>query len=118
MKASNLSKTQQSKSFGASPVVAATYAAGIAYMWGEAAIRFLATNTALGGWYFLYPMRTGDVAAIWLTGIIASLVVFVVAYALFKGKTRVGSLWVWTAILVISTIIAPLIGEIGTPIGI
>lgn len=38
-----------------------------------------------------------------------------IAYALFRGRTRVGSLYIWTAILVISTIIAPLIG---TPIGI
>lgn len=103
---------------GATPPIAATFAAGTAYMWAEAVIRALATNTTLGGWYFIYPERTGDVVAIWVTAVVASLVVFLLSYALFRGKPRVGSLRLWTAIFTISVILAPLVGELGTPIGI
>lgn len=115
---SNSNKTPGVKSFGASPMIAATYAAGIVYMWGIAVARLLATNSSLGSWFFLYPLRTGDVAAIWLSGVVPGILVFFIVFGLFRGRTRVGSLYIWTAVLVISTILAPLIGEIGTPIGI
>jgi hypothetical protein len=36
----------------------------------------------------------------------------------FRRRTRLGSITFWTVLLLISAIVAPLIGEIGTPIGI
>ncbi len=41
-----------------------------------------------------------------------------VAVLVFWGRARLGSIWFWTTLLIISAIAAPLIGEIGTPIGI
>lgn len=102
---------------GAPPKAAAGYAAGVAYLWGEAVLRYLWTNTSLGSWY-LYPQRTGDVSAIWLFSVVISLVGFVLVYALFRKRERVGSITFWTAMLVVSAIIAPMVGEIGTPFGI
>ncbi len=98
---------------------AAAYAAALAYLWTEAIVRYLATNTDLGSWYWLYSQRTGDVSAIWFTSVIVSLLVFfVLAYGFLRGRARVGSIYFWTVLLVVSAIIAPLIGEIGTPFGI
>ncbi len=107
------------RSGGATPKAAAAYAAGLAYLWVEAVVRYLGTNTNLGSWYWLYPQRTGDVSAIWFTSTVVSLVVFfVLTYGVFRGKPRVGSIKLWTILLVLSAVIAPLIGEIGTPFGI
>ena len=103
---------------GASPVVAAMMAGGIAYSWAEAVIRYLATNTSLGSWYMVSPVRDGDIIAMWLTEIVAGLVVFELTYLVTRKKASVGSLRMWTVIFAITLIIAPLIGEIGTPIGI
>lgn len=105
-------------SLGASPIVAAMMAGGTAYAWAEAIIRYLATNTPVGGWYMLYAARDGDIVAMWLTAIVAGLAVFTLAYLVFRKKSSVGSLRMWTIILAVSLILAPLIGEIGTPIGI
>jgi hypothetical protein len=102
---------------GAPPKAAAGYAAGVAYLWGEAALRYLWTNTSLGSFY-LYSQRTGDVSAIWLFSVVISLAGFVLVYAAFRKRERVGSVKIWTVLLVISAIIAPLVGEIGTPFGI
>jgi len=66
----------------------------------------------------LYSTRTGDVVAIALTEAVVGILVAALAYALFRKRARVGSITIWTAVLVISAIIAPLIGEIGTPFGI
>ena len=55
----------------------------------------------------------------WLTISAASVVVFFgLAYWFFKGRSRVGTITIWTIALIISVVVAPLIGEIGTPIGI
>lgn len=55
----------------------------------------------------------------WLTmGVVALIVFFVFGFFVFRGRPRVGSIWLWTIILMLSAIIAPLIGEIGTPVGI
>lgn len=102
---------------GAPPKAAAGYAAGVFYLWGEAVLRYLWTNTSLGNWY-LYPFRTGDVSAIWLFSAVIGLFGFVLFYFAFRKRERVGSITIWTAILVGSAIIAPLIGEIGTPFGV
>jgi hypothetical protein len=102
---------------GAGPKAAAAYAAGIAYMWTEAIVRYLATNTSYFP-YMVYSERTGDVVAIWLASILVSLLAFFIVWGASRGRTRVGSIALWTAILVASTIIGPLVGELGTPFGI
>jgi hypothetical protein len=67
----------------------------------------------------LWQARVGDIAAMWLAMWLASLMVFFVfGFLVFRGHARVGSIWFWTILLIISAIVAPLIGEIGTPIGI
>lgn len=102
---------------GAPPKAAAGYAAGVFYLWGEAVLRYLWTNTSLGNFY-LYSIRTGDVAAIWLFSVLISVFGFVLVYGLFRKRNRFGSITLWTAILVVSAIIAPIFGEIGTPFGV
>jgi hypothetical protein len=103
---------------GASPTAAAGYLAATVYMWLEAVIRLLLTNTTVLSNFMLWNGRVGDIAAMWLTmGVISIIIFFLAAYG-FKGRPSVGSISFWTAILVISIVLAPLIGEIGTPIGV
>ncbi len=113
-------ESQTKASVGAAPLVAAGFLAGIVYMWVEALFRLLFTNNAnFDAVYVLWQARVGDIAAMWLTMWGVSLVVFFVfGFLFFRGRARVGSIWFWTILLIISAIVAPLIGEIGTPIGI
>src|SRR6266702_5727559 len=113
-------ESQTKASVGAAPLVAAGFLAGIVYMWVEALFRLLFTNNAnFDAVYVLWQARVGDIAAMWLTMWGVSLVVFFVfEFLFFRGRARVGSIWFWTILLIISAIVAPLIGEIGTPIGI
>ncbi len=107
-------------SVGAPPLVAAAFLGGIVYMWVEALFRLLFTyNANFDAFWVLWQARVGDIAAMWLTmwGV-AVLVFFVFGFLVFRGRARVGSIWFWTIVLIISAIAAPLIGEIGTPIGI
>ena len=103
-----------------SPLVAAAFLAGISYMWLEAAFRLAFTyNANLNAFWVLWNGRVGDIAAMWLTiSGVAAVVVFPLGYLFFRGRTRLGSITFWTVLLIVSAIIAPLIGEIGTPIGI
>lgn len=71
-----------------------------------------------GDWYFIFPAKDGDIVAMWLTEIVAGLVVFAAAHGIFRRRPQVGSLRMWSIIFATTLIIAPLIGEIGTPIGI
>ena len=107
-------------SVGATPLAAAGFLAGIVYMWVEALFRLLFTfNANFDATYVLWQARVGDIAAMWLTmGGVALLVFLVFGFLVFRGRARVGSIWYWTILLIISAIVAPLIGEIGTPIGI
>ena len=103
----------------APPLVAAAFLGGIVYMWVEAIIRLLFTYTNLAEVYVLWQARVGDIAAMWLTmWVVAALAFFGFGYLAFRGRARVGSIWIWTILLLISAIVAPLIGEIGTPMGI
>ncbi len=113
-------ESQTKASVGAAPLVAAGFLAGIVYMWVEALFRLLFTNNAnFDAVYVLWQARVGDIAAMWLTMWGVSLVVFFFfGFLFFRGRARVGSIWFWTILLIISAIVAPLIGEIGTPIGI
>lgn len=101
------------------PQVAAAFAAGIIYMWLETLFRLLFTYTTLANTYVLWNGRVGDIAAMWLTiSGVALVSFFVLGYGVFRGRTHLGSITVWTVLLIISAVAAPLIGEIGTPIGI
>lgn len=105
---------------GATPLAAAGFLAGIVYMWVEALFRLLFTfNANFDALWVLWQGRVGDIAAMWLTmGGVALAVFFVFGFLVFRGRARVGSIWLWTILLLISAIVAPLIGEIGTPPGI
>jgi len=105
---------------GASPLVAAAFVAGIVYMWLETAFRLAFTYSAnFDAFWVLWNGRVGDIAAMWLTISGVSLVLFfVLGFWVFRGRSRVGTIPWWTAALIISAIAAPLIGEIGTPIGV
>ncbi len=102
------------------PLVAAGFLGGIVYMWVEAIFRLLFTNNPdFNAVWVLWQARVGDIAAMWLTMWVVSLIVFFVfGFLFFRGRARVGSIRFWTILLIISAIVAPLIGEIGTPIGI
>lgn len=104
----------------ATPLVAAAYAAGIVYMWGEAAFRLAFQNNAnFDSAWVLWNGRVGDIAAMWLTISVVSLALFFgLGYFLFKGRSHVGTITFWTIALIVSVIVAPFIGEIGQVIGI
>jgi LPXTG-motif cell wall-anchored protein len=103
-----------------SPAAAAAFLAGIVYMWGEALFRLAFTyNANFDAFWVLWNGRVGDIAAMWLTiSGVAAVIVFPLGYLFFRRRTHLGSIQVWTIVLILSAIIAPLIGEIGTPIGI
>ena len=104
---------------GASGFAAAAFIASIAYMWIEAAIRLIFTHypqTSVD--YVLWNGRVGDIAA-WLTmGVVSALIFLALAFGPLRGREHVGTIRLWTALLLISALAAPLIGEIGTPTGI
>ena len=104
----------------ASPSVAAAVAAGIVYVWGEAIFRLIFTFFPdVPATYTLWSGRAGDIAAMWVTISVAAVVVFAVLSRLvWRGRDHVGSLLMWTIVLIVSAIAAPLIGEYGTPFGI
>jgi hypothetical protein len=104
----------------ATPLVAAAYTAGIVYMWGEAAFRLAFQNNAnFDSFWVLWNGRVGDIAAMWLTISVVSLALFFgLGYLLFKGRSHVGTITFWTIALIVSVIVAPMIGEIGQVIGI
>ena len=115
-----LAVDQQHTQSGASPVAAAAYLAGLVYLWGEALFRYVFTNyPSTPEHYMLYQARTGEIAAMWLTISVVAVAVFLLfGFRVWRSRTRVGSIPVWTIVLIISAIIAPMLGEIGTPIGI
>ena len=104
----------------ATPLVAAAYAGGIAYVWLEAIIRLLYTNNAdINNAMFLWQGRAGDVGMMWLVmSVLALVVFFVLGYLVFKGRQHVWTIMGWTTALVLSALIAPLIAEIGQSIGL
>ncbi len=103
---------------GTPPLVAAAFAAGTVYAWLEAIFRLLGTFTALPTVYRLWQPRDGFITAMWLTMIGISLVVFLIlGFGVFRRRPRVGPLALWVTVFVLSAIAAPLIGEIGTPLG-
>ena len=102
---------------GASPVAAAAFAAGIVYMWAEMIFRYAFTHSPSfnSNYYILWNGRPGDVASMWLTILLIEVIVFFVLARLWRRRERVGSLRVWTIVLIVSAIAAPMLGELGTP---
>ena len=103
---------------GASPVAAAALAAGIAYAWLEALWRLLFTcYPDFDAKWVLWDGRAGDIGAMWLTISVLAAAVGGGLYLLWRGKARIGAIVDWTVVLIGSAIAAPMIGEIGTPVG-
>ena len=103
---------------GAYPAAAATFAAGIVYLWAEAAFRLLFTYfPGFDARWVLWNGRVGDIAAMWLTISGVSVAAGVVLYLLWRGRDRVGTFAAWMIVLVGSAIAAPMIGEIGNTAG-
>jgi uncharacterized membrane protein YeaQ/YmgE (transglycosylase-associated protein family) len=92
-------------SLNASPTVASILAGITAAMWAQTIIRYLAANMTIEFQNLILPEKTTDVVAIWLASIIIGLVVFVAANLLFRKRKRVGSVRVWIAILLVSSIL-------------
>ena len=115
-----LNVVQEQAQSGASPVAAAAYLAGLVYLWGEALFRYVFTAyPSVPEHYMLYQARTGEIAAMWLTISVVAVAVFLLfGFRVWRSRARVGSIPVWTIVLIITAIIAPMLGEIGTPIGI
>ncbi len=103
----------------ASPTVAAAFAAGVVYMWGEALFRLVFTFLPdVPNTYNLWGGRVGDIAAMWLTISVVALIVFAALRRLWRDREQVSTIWLWTIVLIVSAIAAPIIGEYGTPFGI
>ncbi len=105
------------------PLVAAAYVGSLTGIWAEALFRLVFTwFPNVPNSYNLWPNtaggRDGDIAAMWVSMLVLVGLSFLLARYLFRSRTSVGLLRTWTIILIVSVIIAPLIGEIGTPIGI
>ena len=105
----------------AGPYAAAAFAAGIVYMWAEAVIRLVFTwfpdvPASYNLWPGIAGGRVGDIAAMWLTmAVLAGLVFVVLSRFTWRGRAAVGTYRFWLILLVVSAIIAPIVGEYGTP---
>ena len=103
---------------GASPAAAATFAAGIVYVWMEAIFRLLFTYyPSFDERWQLWSGRVGDIAAMWLTITVIAAAAGVGLWWLWRGREAAGRIGGWTILLIGSAIGAPMIGEIGTPLG-
>ena len=104
----------------ASPTVGAAFAAGVVYIWGEALFRLVFTFFPdVPATYSLWSGRAGDIAAMWLTiSVVAVLVFLVLGRFVWRTRDHVGTIRMWTIVLIVSAFVAPLIGEFGTPFGI
>jgi len=111
-------RTESAWRTGAYPAAAAAFAAGIIYVWGEAAFRLLFTYfPGFNAAWVLWNGRVGDIAAMWLTISGAAVVAGVILYLLWRHRERVGTFAGWMIALTGSAIAAPMIGEIGQTSG-
>ena len=103
---------------GAYPAAAATFAAGLVYLWGEAAFRLLFTYyPGFDADWVLWNGRVGDIAAMWLTISGIAAVTGAGLYFRWRHKDHVGTFAAWMIVLVGSAVAAPMIGEIGNTAG-
>lgn len=86
-------------------------------MWTEMILRYAFTHSPSfnSDFYILWNGRAGDIASMWLTMLLLAIAVFVASAWLWRRRDRVGSLRVWTVVLIVSTVAAPMLGELGTP---
>jgi hypothetical protein len=101
----------------ASPQVAAAFAACALSLWVECVLRIWFSQ---GGDAVLrlWAPRAGDIAGMWLAVSVAGLAAYFALAAAWRGRAAVGTLRLWTIVLVLSAIAAPLLGEWGQAIGI
>jgi hypothetical protein len=101
-------------------MAAAAFLAGIVYCWGEGIFRWVFTRfPSVPAHYVLWQGRVGDIAAMWLTiSVVAFVVLLVFAFGFWAKRKSVGKISTWTTVLIISAIVAPLLGELGTPWGV
>jgi LPXTG-motif cell wall-anchored protein len=103
---------------GAYPAAAAAFAAGIVYLWAEAAFRLAFTySPGFDADWVLWNGRVGDIAAMWLTISGIAVVTGIGLYLAWRRKDRVGTFAGWMIVLLGSAIAAPMIGEIGNTAG-
>jgi hypothetical protein len=102
---------------GASPKAAAAFAAGTIYMWAEGIIRLWFSK---GGdaQLRLWSQRAGDIGAMWLAMTVIGLVAYFALASAWRKRSAVGSIPMWTIVLIVSAIVAPLLGVWGQSIGI
>jgi hypothetical protein len=111
-------QTERARHTGAYPAAAAAFAAGIIYVWGEAAFRLLFTYFPnFDARWVLWNGRVADIAAMWLTISGVAVVVGVAAWLFWRHRARVGSFAGWMIVLIGSAVAAPMIGEIGQASG-
>jgi LPXTG-motif cell wall-anchored protein len=111
-------QTAGARRTGACPAAAAAFAAGIVYLWGEAAFRLLFTYfPGFDARWVLWNGRVGDIAAMWLTISGAVAATGAGLYLLWRRKDQVGTFAAWMIVLTGSAIAAPMIGEIGNTAG-
>jgi len=110
-------RTSSAGNEGASPKAAAAFAAATIYMWLECILRLWFSK---GGdaYLRLWGQRAGDIAAMWLAMIVVGLAAYFVFAAVWSKRAAVGTVRAWTVLLVVSAIVAPLLGEWGQAIGI
>lgn len=90
------------------------FAAGLVYVWGEAAFRLLFTySPGFNADWVLRNGRVGDIAAMWLTFSGVAAVTGVALYLAWRSRDRVGYVADCTILLIGSAPAAPMIGEIG-----
>ena len=102
---------------GASPQAAAAFAAATIAMWAECVMRIWFSK---GGDAVLrlWAARAGDIAAMAVALLAIALVAYFALAAAWGKRTAVGTIPAWTVVLVLSAIVAPLLGEWGQAIGI
>ena len=102
---------------GAPAPVAAAFAAVTLSLWAEAGLRIW---FSMGGdaHMRLWAARAGDIAALWLAITLTIVLAWAALVFAWRDRPAVGTLRAWTILLVVSAILAPLIGEWGQAIGV
>ena len=73
-------------------------------MWAQGIIRFVASGGSPEFLNLILPEKVSDVVLTWAISIIAGLAVMALAYFVFRKRKRLGSIRVWTVVLLLSAI--------------